>query len=202
MNALNTTSGTEPYLSMQEKEPSSPIDGNRRTNESTLNEPIISEKNSNINSGSGSTTGEIMNPTRPMRPGDSPVNLNSKKEEEEQEEEQSNQKNRGLASPNSLNSIIISPKDGLQYNSHLETTPIAPDLILQLKNEVTALKSREVWMRVALSSAVSKGYISNDETGVKFSRNIDSEDLQVEDNKQLIDALMRMKQDLAKAKVC
>lgn len=67
--------------------------------------------------------------------------------------------------------------------------------------EVEALKARDVWMRVALGSAVNRGFVAVDQDQKRFLTVLPTASFESPEAKAVVQDLIKMKQDLAKAKV-
>jgi hypothetical protein len=101
--------------------------------------------------------------------------------------------------PTSSNGVV--PQDAFYYNTSKGASPIvdSSESLRAKDEEIKSLKAREVWMRTALAQATRRGYVSGDTEGASSLEGLKVEG--TEGNRQIVEALMAMKQELAKAKV-
>ena len=104
-------------------------------------------------------------------------------------------------------------QDGFYYGSRSMNLPpnatmngqaSSSDVLREKDEEIDALRKRENWMKASLAMARSKGFVvpvsEGQEDGVKDGVK-DGEAEVVAENRQIVEALVSMKQELAKAKV-
>lgn len=101
--------------------------------------------------------------------------------------------------PTSSNGVV--PQDAFYNNTSKGASPIvdSSESLRAKDEEIKSLKAREVWMRTALAQATRRGYVSGDTEGASSLEGLKVEG--TEGNRQIVEALMAMKQELAKAKV-
>lgn len=100
-------------------------------------------------------------------------------------------------------------QDGFYYGSKSMNLPAnattngqAPsnDILRERDEEIEALRKRENWMKATLAMARSKGFVAPVSDGQEEVVKDDEAEV-VGDNRQVVEALVSMKQELAKAKV-
>lgn len=71
-------------------------------------------------------------------------------------------------------------------------------------DEIQQLKAREMWMRTALAMATRRGFVVADAVDDPDAQSLEALHPTLEDgpNRQVVAALLQLKQELAKAKVC
>lgn len=119
----------------------------------------------------------VIVPNRPPRPGD---------------EEVASTGNRSISNIQTDINYGTTPK--------LVSAPI-PDITVSIEAEVDALKARDLWMRVALRSAVNRGFVNVDQDQNRFLGALPTVNFESPEAKAVVLDLIKMKQDLAKAKV-
>lgn len=99
----------------------------------------------------------------------------------------------------------VPPEDAFYYGARAATNGGSPTLVnvevLRSKDdEINALKAREAWMKTALALATKRGFVVGEEpAGEEKSTSLPT--LEEGPNRQVVEALMQLKQELAQAKV-
>lgn len=105
------------------------------------------------------------------------------------------------------------PQDAFYYPPRPQTNGTAtatspggtppPELIKAKDAEIAELKSREAWMKTALVLATRRGFVTHDAVDEADAQSLEKLQPALEDgtNRQVVTALLQLKQELAKAKV-
>jgi hypothetical protein len=98
------------------------------------------------------------------------------------------------------------PQDAFYYGARTPAANgqevISPDEPKAKDEEIQALKAREAWMKTALAVATRRGFVASDAgDGGEGLESFSKPALAEGNNREVVEALIQLKQELAKAKV-